>query len=43
MVIRVQIMDEVVCISHCANTLGKGMDPAIFPFQWVNSRVDWAL
>ena len=28
-VIRVQIQDKTVCISHSGNTLGKGMDPAI--------------
>ena len=27
----VQILDEVVCISHSANTLGKGKDPIILP------------
>ena len=38
---RVQILDEVVCISHSANTLGKDMQCS---FQiWVNSRVDCAL
>ncbi len=26
---RVQYLEEAVCISHCANTLGKGMNPAI--------------
>ena len=26
-VIRVQILDVVVCISHGANALGKGMNP----------------
>ena len=25
--IQVQIWDEAVCISRCANTLGKGMNP----------------
>ena len=28
---RVQILDEADCISHCTNTLGKGMDPIILP------------
>ena len=26
-VIWVQILDEAVCVSLCANTLGKGMNP----------------
>ena len=30
-VIRVQILDEDVCLSHSANTLGKGMNPTILP------------
>ena len=25
----VQILDKVVCISHCANIFGKGMNPAM--------------
>ena len=29
MVIQVQILDEVDCISHSTNTLGKGMNPVI--------------
>ena len=29
MTIRVQILEEVVCISHSADTLGKGIDPII--------------
>ena len=28
---RVQILDETDCISHCTNTLGKGMNPIILP------------
>ena len=28
---RVQILDEADCISHCTNTLGKGMNPIILP------------
>ena len=28
---RVQILDETDCISHDTNTLGKGMNPIIFP------------
>ena len=31
MVIRVQILDETVCMSHNANTLGKSMTPIILP------------
>ena len=31
MAIRVQILDEAVCISHSANTLGKGMNQTILP------------
>ena len=30
-VTRVQIRDETDCISHCTNTLGKGMNPIILP------------
>ena len=28
---QVQIHDEVDCISHTTNTLGKGMNPIILP------------
>ena len=28
---RVQILDETDCISHCTNTLGKGINPIILP------------
>ena len=28
---RVQILDEADCLSHCTNTLGKGMNPIILP------------
>ena len=28
---RVQILDGTVCISHCTNILGKGMNPTILP------------
>ena len=28
---RIQILDETNCISHCTNTLGKGMNPIILP------------
>ena len=28
---RVQILDEIDCISHSSNTLGKGMNPIILP------------
>ena len=31
--IWVQALDETVCISHSANTLGKGMDSTILPFS----------
>ena len=31
MVIWVQILDQAVCISHSANTFGKGMNPIILP------------
>ena len=31
MATRVQILDETDCISHSTNTLGKGMNPIIFP------------
>ena len=30
-IIRVQILDEAVCISHSSNILGKGMNPSIHP------------
>ena len=30
-VTRVQILDEADRISHCTNTLGKGMNPIILP------------
>ena len=30
-VTRVQILDEAVNISHNGNTLGKSMNPIIFP------------
>ena len=36
---RVQILDDAVCISHSANTLGKGMNPTILP-QAVGNIVD---
>ena len=28
---RVQILDEIDCISHSTNTLGNGMNPIILP------------
>ena len=28
---RVQILDEIDCISHSTNTLGKGMNPIVLP------------
>ena len=28
---RVQILDKTVCISHRANTLGRGINPIILP------------
>ena len=28
---QVQILDATVCISHRADTLGKGMNPIILP------------
>ena len=30
-VTRVQILDEIDCISHSTNTLGEGMNPIIIP------------
>ena len=44
-VTRVQILDEVICISYCADTLGIGMNSAILsPTQRLeNSRVDCTL
>ena len=32
-VTRVQILNDIVSISHSANTLRKGMDPVIFPLD----------
>ena len=26
-----QIQEKAICISNCANTLGKGINPAILP------------
>ena len=38
---RVQILDEAICISHCANILGKVLIK-LFSFQlYVNSRAHW--
>ena len=31
MMIQVQILNKSVCISHSANSLGKGMNPIILP------------
>ena len=31
MVAQVQILNKDVCISHSANTIGKGMNPIILP------------
>ena len=31
MVTGVQILDEAICNSHYAKTLGKGMNPTILP------------
>ena len=42
-VTRFQIQDEVDCISHSTNTLGKGMNPIILPPAMENSRADWVL
>ena len=42
-VTQVQILDETVCISCSANTLGKGMNSIILPLVIGNSRADWAL
>ena len=30
-VTRIQILDVAYCISYSTNTLGKGMNPIIFP------------
>ena len=29
-IVVVQILHDAVCISHCAYTFGKGMNPTIF-------------
>ena len=45
-VTRVQILDELVCISHSANTNEKVMNPPIpkTPVSYgENSRADWGL
>ena len=34
MVMQIQTLDEIVCILHIANTLGKGMNPTIFPSSY---------
>ena len=39
-VTRVEILDEVVCIAFCSNTLAKGMDPSVLAQLCVNSRAD---
>ena len=31
--IQVQILDDLVCISHRVNTLGKGVNPTILPLD----------
>ena len=31
MATQVQILDEIDCISHSTNTLGKGINPIILP------------
>ena len=28
---RVQVLDEVVCLSHCVNTLRESMNPTTLP------------
>ena len=42
MAIQVQILYEVVCISHSANTLRKGRHPTILSPS-INGRADWDL
>ena len=42
-VIRVQILDDAVCISHDANILEKSVNPIILLQLRVNSWADWAL
>ena len=36
-------LNEAVCISHCANTIGKGTDSTILPSFINKSKVNWAL
>ena len=36
----VQILDEVGCISHSKNILGKGINPIILSPAMVNSKAD---
>ena len=38
---RVQILDKAICISLCANTLRKGMNPSLQ--LWINNKADWVL
>ena len=41
MTIRVQILEEAVCVSHSVNTLRYD---SLFSMQlWVNSWAEWAL
>ena len=35
---QVQILDETVCISLCADALEKGMKPHFSPQLWINSK-----
>ena len=41
---QVWMLRKAVCISHCSNTLGKGMHPSILSLLLSgNIRVDWGL
>ena len=39
----IQIVDETICISHSASTLGKDVHPTLFHPATINSRENWAL
>ena len=40
---QVKILDEIVCISHSANTLGKGMNQTILYPIYGGCRIHWLL
>ena len=40
---RVQILDEIDCISHSTNTLGTGMNPIILQVQSTNPNPNYTV